>query len=201
MINASAVANAPFDWPMNTDPNFLQKTSDPYLIELSELEPGESLKNYIPSLYATTDFDLTIVVNSDIPTGSEITVTILSVTFNSAPDFVFSFQSQVTGVNSVRVWGDIGSFPGEYFEFLMIDRTIQQLQPYNTEPWATILEWKPPVTPWTVNGFYNVTVEYEIDDDGLVSTVTEDINILQHLNWNWEPSLEALQHLVTEGEF
>ena len=201
MINASAFANAPFDWPMNTDPKFLQKTSDPYLIELSELGPGETLKNHIPSLYATTDFDLTLVVDGDIPVGSEDEVTILSVTFNSAPNFVFSFQSQVTGTNTIRVWGDIGSFPGEYFEFLMIDRTIQQLQPYNTEPWATILEWKPPATPWTVDGFYNVTVEYELVSGGSTSTVTEHINILQHLHWNWEPSLEALQYHVVEGEF
>lgn len=193
MIKVVATPIPPFDWPMNTDPTFEDKTSDAYVDVISPT-------NIIPSLWSSSACAFNMVFSGNAVTPD--TVTVSNVVLVTAP--TNQPLLTLTKINSTtfRVQGTTSSLPGEYYEFKLRDNTIVQLPPINTADWIAIIKWNPPPRPWEQVLTYTFNVTYSGTIGGApVTNVTVPFSVTQYSYWAWENGLANLTNLVAIGEF
>jgi hypothetical protein len=181
-------------WHMNIFPGFVGKTADPYVLDV--LADPEYPGFWVPSMYGLTDFHFNIKVVGMEDEEDAWTVVSLKYKSNDLP--IETLSTQVDNDN-VTLQGLTGSFPGEFFSFKMNDDSVKNLNPSNPgTDWKTITKWSPPPRPWTILGKHTIEVEYEAMLGGINKV---DIEVNQYIHWNWDPSLNHLQRLVSQGEY
>lgn len=192
MFKAIATPVSPFDWPVNTDPQFENKTSDAYTDEVNPTSIIQSLWSSQPCT-----FDIQIVGN---PVAESDTITVTSAVLTTPPtgepDLTYSVQNATT----TRVTGTTAQQPGEYYEFKMRDKTVIQLPPDNDQDWLAVTKWNTPPRPWYRIATYTFTVTYTGTVETLPVSGTDTFEVTQYIYWHWEPSLAKLKQLAAEGE-
>jgi hypothetical protein len=189
MIKLIATTNAPYDWPMNVDPLFEQKTTDMFV----DLDTPSSL----PSLWSGeyVDFNVTVAGDAVLPNLISIT-SVESFTVND-PDL----SIEKIGTTSYRVRGFPTSFKNEYYEFVFDDNTIRKLPPRNKENWKAVIKWNAADTPWERVNIFTTVVKYNGVIDG-VPVVNGELTSMatQYVYWSWEKGLLTLQNVIKEGK-
>lgn len=193
-LQVNAMPVAPYDWPMNTDPDFLNKTSDFYSFEALD-DPEGLLLTHIPSLYGLSmvNYDVTVI-------GVDETVTVLNVELIEPPEFEENFIYDQVDDTTFNVLGMVRGFSGEIFRFKLQDNSFVNLnEPMPPDDWVSIIRWSRPPLPWFRINTFKTNVTYEIDEENIIETFTEEFNIIQYVYWNWEPSLDSFTNLIQES--
>lgn len=201
MFIATATVNAPYVWPMNSDPTFTTKTSDYYTF--TALPDPALAASTIPSTITSSsvDFNIAITGNGADPAGVYV---VNSVTLISFPIAEVGLSSTVVNGTIVRIQGTTSAMTGEYYRFLLRNKTLANLSPGNTEDWVAITKWNPPPTPWEKFGVYTFEVNYDFTDAiTMVPLVnqTATFEVTQYSYWSYVPSLAAFESLVAQGEY
>lgn len=201
MFIATATVNSPYAWPMDGDPTFLAKTSD-YYTYTALIDPV-LVKKTIPSTISTSQVDFNITITGDAldPLGEYV---VNGATLISLPAAETALTFTVVDDTTIRVQGTVSGMPGEYYRFLMRDRTLAELSPVNTEDWVTIVKWNPPPKPWEKSGVFTFEINYDFTDANTMIPVvdqTATFEVTQYSYWNYVPGLAAFRQLVTQGEF
>lgn len=186
---------APFQWPMNVYPNFSNNTGDFYVNEA--LSDPDIVAVTLPSLYSSGDVDFNISFE-----GVEQDTTVSNVTLITPPSSEPGLTLSRVNATTYRVIGSVSPAVGEYFNFLMRDKTYKALPVDTSEDWIAVVKWNPASQPWESLKTYTFSVQYTYTSQDLMMSVnaTESITINQYAYWFWEPSLQSLQQLVQEGE-
>lgn len=193
MIKVVATPIPPFDWPMNTDPTFEDKTSDVYVDELAPT-------NIIPSLWSSSPCAFNMVFSGNVVTPDDITVS--NVELVSGPEDQPFLTLTKTNSTTYKVEGTTNSLPGEYYDFKLRDNTVIQLPPVNTADWSVVTKWNPPPRPWEHVLTYEFNVTYSGVVDGIpIASQTTLFSVIQYSYWKWEIGLATLKNLVSIGEF
>ena len=201
MFIATATANSPYTWPMDSDPTFVAKTSD-YYTNTALVDPVLAAKT-IPSTATSSQVDFNIAITGDAldPAGAYV---VNSAVLVSVPAVETGLSFTVVNGTTVRIQGGLSGMTGEYYRFLLRDRTLANLSPSNTEDWVAITKWNPPPTPWEKVGVYTFTVNYDFTDAITMVPLTNQtatFEVIQYSYWNYTPALAAFKQLVLQGEF
>lgn len=190
LYSVSATPNTPYEWPMMSYPGFVGKTGDYYT--MVALASPEILAVTLPSVWSssTVDFDITVQPGVDI--------TITNVTCTGPTSELLTITK--IGATTFHVSGTISSMTGEYYEFLMRDKTYALLPPVNTEDWVALIKWNPPGQPWERSFTYTFDITYDSLGDPPITGQTDSVTVTQYSYWSWEQSLASLQTLASQGE-
>ena len=186
---------APFQWPMDAYPNFSNNTGDFYVNEA--LSDPDIVAVTLPSLYSSGQVDFNITFQ-----GTEPDTTVSEITLITPPSSEPGLTLSRVNATTYRVTGSVSPAVGEYFNFLMRDKTYKALPVDTSEDWVAVVKWNPATQPWESLKTYQFSVRYTyVSADPLMGgETTESITINQYAYWFWEPSLQSLQQLVQEGE-
>jgi hypothetical protein len=191
LFSATGSPNSPFNWPRNTDPQFVSKTSDVYEIQI--VNDPILVLSHIPSLYATTQADFNISI-----AGTQ-NVTVLNAQLTSLPAIETDFTFNTVNNTTVRIQGLVNSFPGELFSFKLEDDSIVSIEKISQEPEIpnSVIEWRRPNLPWSRLISYSFNITYNQTIDGITSeNLNTNFTVNQYVYWDFDPSLTGLKDFV-----
>jgi hypothetical protein len=196
LFSATGTPISPFNWPRNTDPSFVNKTSDIY--ETDIVSDPILVLSHIPSLYATTQVNFNISIS-----GTE-EVTVTGAQLISPFPAESNFQFTTVNSSTVRIQGIVDSFIGEFFRLKLTDNSFVTIDTIADEPAEpnTVVEWNRPNLPWSRSINYRFNVSYnQLVEGVLITGQQSQFTVTQYIYWNFDPSLAALNDLVERSQF
>lgn len=195
LVKVVGIPIAPFEWPMDSYPNFSSDSGDFYVtVALSDPDIAAVT---LPSVWSSGEVNFNITFE-----GTEQDTVVSNVTLVTAPFSETGITLSRVNSTTYRVSGTISPAVGEYFEFLMRDKTYKVLPVNTNEDWVAVVKWNPASQPWESLKTYTFSVKYTYvsGDTNMGGDTTELITVNQYAYWFWEPSLQSLQRLVSEGD-
>lgn len=170
------------------------------------LEDGGVIhSNILYSVYQGSTFSIDIkfkVVYTGILEADPIEYApIISVTpMSDVSDINLSFT--VLSQDTVRISGTaVGVFPGEYFKFLMSDRTIAVLPPINNRDYLALIDYNPPDTTNTSRTYVFHLVWGElIGSLNGASAGESDFSLIQNFYFNYDTSIQSFETSLSKGK-
>lgn len=150
----------------------------------------------LPTFYGSEDFAFTVnfIATEDEASGTPV-VTGVTHTLSSTADPAF-IEANVS-TDSVSFTKNFTPFE-EYWGFRIAENDVRTLLPSQARElgFDTITAWNQPSEKVvTVNHSFDIT--YAIEPSGAIGVDT--LNFLQYFYWNYLPSLNEFQLLVSEG--
>lgn len=90
------------------------------------------------------------------------------------------------------------SFPDQYYQFIMPDKSLKILPKTTTEDFLAIVRWNPPNTKIiTISHTFKLKITYT---DILGGEEELTFTYLQDVYWVWQPALAAFRDFVNKGK-
>lgn len=160
-----------------------------------DTEPGETSGSTFPSVYGGSPFQLNVSFEVK-PDEFSPSYNILSVT--STIDLTsIGIEVSTASSSSVIISGNVVNvFPGEFYKFLLRNRTELNLPPINSEDWVTVTGWGIPTIIET-----GTTYVFDITYDDLGIPTSISTSSTQLFFWSFDSSLNTFKSLIDQGEY